>query len=154
MVIVHMSFSSSSVPLNTVLNSYFPSTTKAAETRLFTKLGNSCVDLNTLYTAFFWYACLYVFQPIECLNHMNFYSADESLYLNSMSWNDYSHNNTWKCQRRIWVIWRIAKWNQDRHRNSKFTAELFWASNFLEVQRTNSFFGIVLCAWHEKYLHA
>ena len=48
-----MSFSSSSVPLNTVLNSYFPSTTKAAETRLFTKLGNSCVDLNTLYTAFF-----------------------------------------------------------------------------------------------------
>ena len=32
--------------------------------------------------------------------------------------------NTRKCQRRIWVIWRIAERTRDRHRKSKFNAEV------------------------------
>ena len=33
--------------------------------------------------------------------------------------------NTRKCQRRIWVIWRIAKRTWEGHRKLKFTTELF-----------------------------
>ena len=96
-----MYMTSSRVLLNTVLNSYLPSTTKAPETRLCAKLGNSFVDLNTLYAPFLSgtpvVTCFNTrFNPLSLSNCINFFSADEGVELNGtsvVSWKDYSHNN-------------------------------------------------------------